>query len=81
MQKKDKQNVTFRIENAENGVVCTVCYGYDSSHEDKRYIYPDIEKLAKELPGLFSVAEVEAPEETEESLENMKKSINKGKEY
>lgn len=77
---KEKQNVRVTIESAENGVVVNVCYGM-GDHEDKRFIYPDIKKAASELPGLFSVAESEAPEETEESMEDMKKKINKGKEY
>jgi len=32
------------------------------------------------LPALFSVAEAEAPEEDEKSLEKMKKKINKKEE-
>jgi hypothetical protein len=46
-------------------------------HEDKQYIYPNIDKAAKAIPGIFSVGEAEAPEEDEKSLEKMKKSINK----
>lgn len=71
-----KQNLKVTIENAENGVCCTVCYGMNDDHEDKKYVYKDIKKAAKALPGIFSVGEKEAPEETEETMEAKKNKIN-----
>lgn len=79
MHDKSKQDVTVTITTAENGIVCTVCYGEGMNHEDKQYIYPNIKKAAKNLPAIFSVAEAESPAETEENMEKKKESINKGK--
>lgn len=75
---KSKQDVTVTIKSAENGVVLTCCYGEGEGHEDKQYIYKDIKKAARELPGIFSVAEAESPEETEENMDKMKSKLNKG---
>ena len=73
---KDKQNTRVTIEEAENGIVCEVCYGEGEEHQDKKYIYPDIKKAAKELPGIFSVAQAESPDENEESMGKMKNKLN-----
>lgn len=75
---KDKQDVKVTIEDAEGGIVVCVYHG---EKEDKKVVYKNIKKAAKAIPAIFSVGEAEAPEETEESLEKMKKSINKGKDY
>lgn len=72
---KDNQDVKVTITRAENGIVCTVCYGDGEGHEDKQYIYPDIKKASKSLPAIFSVGEASAPKETEESMEKMKDKI------
>lgn len=74
---KDKQSIKVTIEEAENGIVCTVCHGGDMDHEDKKYIYPTIQKAAKSLPAIFSVGEAEAPAEDEKSLEKMKSKLPK----
>ena len=68
---KSKQDTKVTICEAENGIVVTVCYGMGEEHQDKQYIYKDIKKAARELPGIFTVAESESPEETEESVEKM----------
>lgn len=73
---KSKQHTRLTIETAENGIVCTVCYG-SGDHEDKQYVYKNIDQVAKALTGIFSVAEAEAPTETHESLEAMKANLPK----
>lgn len=75
---KEKQNVRVTIEEAENGVTCTVCYGIDGDYEDKKYIYKDIKEVVKALPAIFSVGEAEAPQENESSMEKMKDKLSEG---
>jgi len=78
MKDKMKQDVKLTIEEAENGIVVTCCYG-DVPHEDKKYIYKTIDAAAKDIPSIFSVGEADAPDETEESMEKMKAKINSEK--
>lgn len=74
---KEKQDVTITIESAENGIVVKCCYGDGMEHEDINYVYKTINEVAKALPGIFSVAEAEAPMEDEKSMEKMKNSLKK----
>jgi hypothetical protein len=66
------------IEEAENGIVVSRCYGEDMAHEDDKYVYKTIDQAAKALPGIFSVSEAEAPEEDEKSLKKLKSKLPKG---
>ena len=78
---KSKKKVRATIERAENGFTVECFYENDDNKdgpfgETKRFIFDTIEEVSKALPGLFSVAEAESPDEDEESLEKRKKKIN-----
>lgn len=77
MEDQMYQHTTVKIEQADNGFVCTVCY---AGGDEKKTIYKKLEQIAKKLPAIFSIAKAEAPEETTESLEGMKANLKKEEE-
>tara|TARA_R110000868_G_C10972640_1_gene770672 strand:- start:12217 stop:12456 length:240 start_codon:yes stop_codon:yes gene_type:complete len=74
---KEKQKTIVKVEEVDNGILVSVCYGGEEASEDKKFVYTNIEKAVKSLPAIFSVGEAEAPEEDDDSMEKMKSNLTK----